>query len=454
MKPEELRASIERLRATITAIHARCVREKRAMRPDELRKAESAHADITEAEQMLEQLSGPGRGYTPEPVPPTDEPGASLFGTRGLLSSALAANERAELLPDAARAHMERELRADDDPQSRLAQCVVALADRNYLRAFAKVLRDPVAGGHEWTPEERQAVRRVRDMQAAMNLGTGPTGSFLVPYDLDPQIRITASYKDPMRELSYVTTTALTEKRFVTSAGVSSSWDPEETEVSDDSPVLAQPVIATKKAATFVPISIELGEDSDILQQIGRLFAESKAAHESLSFTLSQTNGPIGLISAIVAAGGASVIATATNALAAADAYANQAALPARWRSTAKFMANLSIINGYRQLPKAANIQESIVDDSGPVPKMAGWELHENSQMDGALTASQPDYALISGDFKQYAIVDRIGAVIELVPHLFGANRRPTGQRGVYMHWRVGADVLVADAFRLTNYSA
>jgi len=29
----------------------------------------------------------------------------------------------------------------------------------------------------------------------------------------------------------------------------------------------------------------------------------------------------------------------------------------------------------------------------------------------------------------------------------------PTGQRGFVMHWRVGADVLIADAFRLSNFS-
>ena len=34
-----------------------------------------------------------------------------------------------------------------------------------------------------------------------------------------------------------------------------------------------------------------------------------------------------------------------------------------------------------------------------------------------------------------------------------GTNRRPTGEMGWYLHWRTGGDVLVADAFRLTNHS-
>ena len=73
--------------------------------------------------------------------------------------------------------------------------------------------------------------------------------------------------------------------------------------------------------------------------------------------------------------------------------------------------------------------------------------------MDGTLNAAAADYALVFGDFTQYVIVDRIGATIELVPHLFGASQRPTGQRGFYQHWRVGADALVTGAFVLLNWS-
>jgi HK97 family phage major capsid protein len=316
------------------------------------------------------------------------------------------------------------------------------------------VLNDPISGAQYWTPAERDAAQRVKDFERrSMTIGTGTAGGFLVPYELDPSIVLTASYRDPMREISRVVTTAYNEKRFVTSAGATSSWDVEETEVSDDSPVLAQPTVTCKKAATFVPVSLELYEDSDIAEQIGMVFADSKQAHESLSFTLTQTNGPVGLISAIIAAGGASVIATGTNGLAAADVYTNVATLPARWRGNAKFMLNMSILNGYRQLPKASTIQESLVDDSGPLPRMVGVPVYENSNMDGALNATAADYVLISGDFQQYVIVDRIGAYIELVPHLFGASGRPKGQRGFYQHWRVGADALVPGAFVLTNYS-
>ena len=85
---------------------------------------------------------------------------------------------------------------------------------------------------------------------------------------------------------------------------------------------------------------------------------------------------------------------------------------------------------------------------------MLGWELHENSQLDGTIAAGTTnDYVLLSGDFDQYIIADRIGTTVEFVQNLFGANQRPTGQRGFLMHWRTGADAVITDAFRLTNYS-
>jgi HK97 family phage major capsid protein len=73
--------------------------------------------------------------------------------------------------------------------------------------------------------------------------------------------------------------------------------------------------------------------------------------------------------------------------------------------------------------------------------------------MDGTLTGAAADYSLLSGDFSSYAIVDRIGTIFDVIPHLLGAAQRPTGQRGFYMHWRVGGDVLIGDSFRLSNFS-
>jgi len=64
-------------------------------------------------------------------------------------------------------------------------------------------------------------------------------------------------------------------------------------------------------------------------------------------------------------------------------------------------------------------------------------------------TTTTGSKVLILGDFQHYVIADRVGATVELIPHLLGpTNRFPTGQRGLYFYWRCGTDVLAANAFR------
>jgi HK97 family phage major capsid protein len=373
-----------------------------------------------------------------------------------LRGEALRANELAERMPDAAREHMARQLELDEDPDGRLARFVVETSSDHYFRAFSKWLRDPLAGGHEWTHEEREAVNRVRWLERALSL-TGASGGFMtLPYELDPQVLISgAGASNPLREIGRVATTTQNEKRFVTAASVVAHWYDEAAEVSDDTPVFAQPVVTTRKGMAFLPVSFELFADSDIAEQVGAMFADAKANLEAAGFTVGTgvAPQPLGIITALVAAGGATVIATASNVLAAADLLTNQAALPPRWRGNAKWMMNLPIINGYRAIPLATGLNYSMVDDSGPLPKALGWEIHENSAMDSSLTGGAADYLVLSGDFQQFGIVDRVGTAIELAPILVGANQRPTGQRGFVMHWRTGSGVLIADAFRLSNFS-
>ena len=119
---------------------------------------------------------------------------------------------------------------------------------------------------------------------------------------------------------------------------------------------------------------------------------------------------------------------------------------------TATARMNLSILDGYRQLPQATGLNYSIINDDGSKAKALGWEIEENSAMDGTLGAGA-GYTVLSGNFNQFAIVDRVGTKIELVPaHL---RRQPQANRRsrVLSPWRVGSGVLVHDALRLTNHS-
>jgi HK97 family phage major capsid protein len=369
---------------------------------------------------------------------------------------ALGAIERCQRLPDAAREVATRAIDDEEDrsSQAALARYTVALSNPDYFSAFSAWLNDNMGGPHGWSPAERHAYREVTELSRAMSLATGPAGGFLVPYELDPQLTITnAGSVDPMRQVARVTQTVANEKRFVTTAGVTASWDAEAAEVSDDSPTLVQPTVTCHKGAAFVVLSYELNEDSNIGQSIGALFGDAKAQLEATAFTVGTGSGqPKGIVTALSAVPG-SIVSTGTNALAQSDLFTLQAAVPARWRGNARFMANLSIINGYRQLPQASGLNFSIVNDDGPVPRALGWAVVENSAMDDTLTATAADYTVIAGDFRQYAIVDRLGTTITPVPMMVGANRRPTAETGFYLHFRSGAELLVPDSLRMLNHN-
>jgi HK97 family phage major capsid protein len=74
----------------------------------------------------------------------------------------------------------------------------------------------------------------------------------------------------------------------------------------------------------------------------------------------------------------------------------------------------------------------------------------EAEAMDGTYGSGE-NYALIGGDWYNYVIADRIGTTVEFIPHLFGANQRPTGQRGWWAYVRHGADSVNDGAFRMLN---
>jgi hypothetical protein len=136
---------------------------------------EAGRALITELAKdpaNREEAFAPAPAQRGERTDPLDE----------LRSAALRANDRAAFLPDNCRTHMEREVREDDSPDNGLARYITAAADRDYFRAFSKLFNDPVSGAHLWTPEEREAVQRVKTMQRSLTLSTsGTAGGFLRP---------------------------------------------------------------------------------------------------------------------------------------------------------------------------------------------------------------------------------------------------------------------------------
>jgi hypothetical protein len=65
---------------------------------------------------------------------------------------------------------------------------------------------------------------------------------------------------------------------------------------------------------------------------------------------------------------------------------------------------------------------------------MLGRPKAEWSTMANVSTAGSK--LIIAGDFQSgFYIADRLGMQVEVVPHMMGANRRPTGERGLGHLW-------------------
>lgn len=335
---------------------------------------------------------------------------------------------------------------------------VAAGADA-YERAFAKLRGNPERGQLEWTAEEAdayRAVKAVQNEQRAMSL-TDTAGGYMVPLTLDPAIQLTSAGSiNPLRQLARVVQTATDAWQGVTSAGVTAERTAEAAEMADASPTLASPSIPVHKGDAFVPFSFEVEDDAiNFLSELTKLVVDGA---EQLSATAYVTgNGatqPKGLLTALAgAAATVPLISPATpETLVAGDVYAVQNALPPRFQPGAQWASNLRIINTLRRFEttngalKFPSLQNN--------PMLLGRPMNEISNLDGTLNpaATENNYPIVYGEFARgMTIVERLGSTLELVPHLVGANRRPTGQRGALLWFRTGSDFLTPNAFRLQS---
>ncbi len=327
---------------------------------------------------------------------------------------------------------------------------IAAVASPHYLSAFWKRLAQPDAAQHEYTREEAEATRVVAEVMSerAMAEGSGATGGFGVPYQLDPTIQLTSDGSvNPIRELATVTPITTMSWRGVNSAGVTAAFGDEASEAADASPTLAQPSIDAEKAVAFVPFSIEVGQDWGGLQEeLTRLFVDAKDNLEADRFTFgtAANNEPQGIL-----VGGTAQVTTASTAVyAIADLYSLQQAPAPRFQPNAAFLMSNTVKNVTRRFVAAGSTSEPTIfsDDQA---MLLGRPFHELSTLSSATTTSGALIAVYGDLARAYRIVDRIGLSVELIPHLFGSNRRPTGQRGLYAYWRVGAAVTNPLAIRV-----
>ncbi|MHA6632151.1 phage major capsid protein, partial [Pseudonocardia sichuanensis] len=355
---------------------------------------------------------------------------------------------KAGRLPDHGATTAERLLtQAKAADQSIAARWTLTTGSDAYLSAFCKLLADPQRGHVLWDGAEQKAWRDVAELKA-MSL-SDPAGGYLVPFTLDPTIMLSsAGSVNPLRQIARVVQTVTDSWNGVSSDGVVAEWLAEGTEAADASPTTAQPSIPTHKGSAFVPYSYEVGMDAvNFGGQLGELLADAADQLQAAAYMNGTGVGqPVGLTTALPA--GSQVATAAPDVLAAADLVGLQNALPPRFQPRAQWLASLATINTAGSLETTNGALRFPEIGSGQLLRKP---LHEASMLDAAgdTAAAGNDRVAVYGDFTHFVIADRIGTTIELIPNLLGANGRPTGQRGLFLWFRTGSDVVVENAFRM-----
>jgi HK97 family phage major capsid protein len=389
--------------------------------------------------QLVER--GDSNGFTAPNVIVTSDPysldGVRFGDTEAVRSQALRALEAEGTMLDRHKVETERLVRTMDPS---IAARVAVTSSPEYGRAFLKA----IAGReHLFTDGERAAVERA--------VALGGTAGYAVPAPIDTTIIDTGSHSaNPFRQLATVKKITGTYWTGVSSAGVTASWDAEAAEVSDDAPTLAQPQIPTFKGQAWVPFSVESEDWANLASDVRNMISVAKDDLEGAAFaTGNGSSAPQGVVTGLD--GTSSEIAPLTaEAFAKGDIDKLIAALPARFRRNAKFIANMTWYNAIRAFETTVNVGSLIstmpADYAGDFT-LAGYPAYESSDMDSVLpnaAATADNFALLFGDLSQaYYIVDRVGLNIELVPTVFHtSNNRPSGQRGFHAWFRTGAEVV------------
>lgn len=313
-----------------------------------------------------------------------------------------------------------------------IARHLLLTGSEDYQEAFRAYVEDP----------QGEAQR------AALSL-TLANGGYLLPFVLDPTIILTnTGSANPWRRISNVKQTTSNTWNGVTSAGVNAAWLTEGTIVTDGTPTVGNVAITPQKASAWVFGSYEVLEDTDFGQQLPRLLADAKDRLEEAAFATGAGSGgvPQGVIT-----GATTVVTTATTlVIAVGDVYAVQGALPPRFRNApgCSWVANVSIINSFRQLDTAGGASFWTNLGKGQPETLLGAPIYESTTMSG--TKAVGSLEAVFGDFGQFFIVDRVGVSLIYEPLVKGTGGiLPAGQAGWFMFWRTGSQVAVPNAFRV-----
>ena len=451
----EIRGEIEALDAQILALHETKDGELREFTPaqqerfDGLRTERDALGEKLKKHEAIQAAANdPART-----VGPTSSSRASTGNAeRDAAMRVLDETVRSGFLPEHAAEKVDNLVNNGDDySRTTAARWTVATGDPAYASAFAKIASDPERGHLLWSREETAAYQAVNEVRTAMGL-TDANGGYLVPLTLDPAVRLSSDGSiNPLRQISRVVQTVTDQWQGVTSAGATAEWKAEAVEAADGSPTVDDAPIPVHFGDVYVPYSFEIGMDArNFLQELAKVMSDATDQLQATAFTTGSGSGqPKGFVTAL--AGTSSEINSGgTEAIIAADAYTLQNALPPRFQANARWLANIATINTFAQFETTNGALKfpEVRDD-----RLLRKPLHELSNMDGSINAAATanNYVLAYGDWSNFVIVDRIGTTLEFLPMVVGTNHRPTGQRGAFLWFRTGSDVVVPQAFRMLD---
>lgn len=330
---------------------------------------------------------------------------------------------------------------------SQIARRLIVTESDAYRSAFAKALTQNTPA---FTADESNAINEFR----AMSGGVDTAGGFAVPVLIDPTIILTSgAAAAPVLNLARVITVTTDAWKGVSSAGVSWSYDAEASEVSDDSPTIAQPEVPVYSARGFVPFSIEIGSDWPAFADEMRTLLDAGYVDliASQTMTGSGSASPTGIFTALSGITNSTTVVTTDGAFGAVDLLAAWKALPERYRGNASWIMHTDVENEIRGFSNGDNGAYYTVNiTQGGVGTLFGRPVYTTDyapQFTGVTTVAN---ILTVGDFSNYVIAQRAGMTVELIPFLLGiTNNRPTGQRGFFATARHGFDSVNDRGFQL-----
>jgi HK97 family phage major capsid protein len=345
--------------------------------------------------------------------------------------------------------HLEKLLRTrnGNTDGTQIAKRMLLTENDHYRSAFAKAV---TSGAPAWTAEEARAISEFR----AMSGGVDTAGGFGVPVLIDPSIILTSgAAAAPVLQLARIVTITTDEWKGVSSAGVSWSYDNEAAQVSDDAPTLAQPSVPVRTARGFIPYSIEIGEDYPSFAAEMRRLLDAGYIDLVAQATITgdgNAPNPTGVFTAIAAVTNSRVATTTTAQFGAVDLLKVWKALPERYRGRATWLMSTGVENEIRNMSATANGTYYTINlTEGGLGNLFGRPVRTTDYAPDFTATTGAANLLVVGDFENFLVAQRAGMSIEFIPHLFGANQRPTGERGWFAYARHGFNSVNSAGFRI-----